>query len=45
MEAGRFGVQSSRNAIDVFALANDGSLSPLPGIAGLPAGAAGLAAS
>jgi 6-phosphogluconolactonase (cycloisomerase 2 family) len=35
----------SRNAIDVFALANDGSLSPLPGIDGLPAGAAGLAAS
>lgn len=35
----------SRNAIDVFAVANDGSLSPLPGIAGLPAGAAGLAAS
>lgn len=34
----------SQNAIDAFAVGNDGSLSPLPGIAGLPAGAAGLAA-
>jgi 6-phosphogluconolactonase len=35
----------SRNAIDAFALANDGSLTPIPGIDGVPAGAAGLAAS
>ena len=34
----------SRNAIDAFALGNDGSLSSLPAIVGLPAGAAGLAA-
>jgi 6-phosphogluconolactonase (cycloisomerase 2 family) len=34
----------NQNAINAFAIAADGSLSALPGIAGLPAGAAGLAA-
>ena len=34
----------NQNAINAFAIAADGSLSALPGVAGLPAGAAGLAA-
>ena len=34
----------NQNAINAFAIAADGSLAALPGIAGLPAGAAGLAA-